>query len=146
MGFDDIKNWSFKFFKKLGRRDIFKTVVVLVNTVEDLSQEIKKYKEESQRLKDLVNELRGEKGKPDIKPPADSEGEDDDDDDTGGEAPKNKNHQKRSKNKTIKIDREIKLSTHKSLLPADAQNKGTREIIIQDIKLSTDIEFTWYVV
>ncbi|OFZ26730.1 MAG: hypothetical protein A2381_17220 [Bdellovibrionales bacterium RIFOXYB1_FULL_37_110] len=69
MGFEEVKEWSFKLFKKLGRRELFQAFVVLKNIIEDLTQENKKYKEETQQLRDLVNKLKGEKGKPDIRPP-----------------------------------------------------------------------------
>ena len=139
MGFGDIRNWSFKIFKRLTRQEQFGAIVILRNAIETQDQELKKYKEEIQALRDTVNRLKGEKGKPDIKPAVDSDKDSDDDkddDDEGG--PKNKNHKKRNKKDTIKVDREVKAEIDKSKLPPDAQYKGSREIIIQDIKIGTD--------
>jgi len=49
-----------------------------------------------------------------------------------------KKHIKSSKNQSIKIDREEILEYSLKLLPADAQFKGYEEVIVQDIKLTTD--------
>ncbi len=42
-------------------------VLELINTIEELQQIIKAQKEEIQSLRDEVNRLKGEQGKPDIK-------------------------------------------------------------------------------
>jgi hypothetical protein len=39
----------------------------------------------------------------------------------------------------IAIDREQKLEIDKALLPEDAQFKGYEDVVVQDIKLETDI-------
>ncbi|MEH2076849.1 MAG: transposase, partial [Nostoc sp.] len=49
-----------------------------------------------------------------------------------------KKHIKSSKNQSIKIDREEILEYPLKLLPADAQFKGYEEVIVQDIRLTTD--------
>ena len=41
----------------------------LLNIIEDLSANVSRLQEDNQRLRDEVNHLKGEQGKPDIKPP-----------------------------------------------------------------------------
>ena len=90
---------------------------------------------ENQRLKDENNRLKGEQGKPDIK--AKSKGfKSQHSSEKERKTPKK--HSKRSKNATIKIDREEILEYPTDQLPADAEFKGYEQVIIQDISLATD--------
>lgn len=103
--------------------------------------ENEKSKDENQKLKDEINRLKGEKGKPDIKPPKEPEESNKEkkknDSDTKG-----KENGKSSKKDKIKITSQRHLPINKSTLPPDAEYKGTRSVIIQDIKIEVDnIEF-----
>jgi hypothetical protein len=140
MAFDDIKDWTFKLFQKLSKFEMAKAIMIMRNKVEEQEQELKKYKEDIQKLKDQVNKLKGEKGKPDIKPPKN----DDKNDSTksggsgGKKGKKNKNNKRGSKKDKIKVSRTVKVKIDESKLPEDAVYKGTREIVIQDIKIDLD--------
>ncbi|MDR9893185.1 hypothetical protein G7B40_001115 [Aetokthonos hydrillicola Thurmond2011] len=112
------------------------TVEILLNLIERLNSQVKELREENQRLRDENNRLQGEQGKPDIKAKK-FKGE------LGNHSSEKerqtpKKHIKSSKNQSIKIDREEILEYPLKLLPADAQFKGYEEVIVQDIKLTTD--------
>jgi hypothetical protein len=84
-------------------------------------------------LKDELNRLKGEKGKPEIKPNGPKK-----ENDAAKSKEKSPNWKKGSKKPQIKINREEKLEIDKSKLPTDAQFKGYREVTVQNIKLQTD--------
>jgi hypothetical protein len=99
-----------------GLRQIF---IVLINLVENLQAKLAEKDEEIQRLRDEVNRLKGEQGKPKIKankqaPDLSSE----------KERRQSKPHHKSSKQAHIQIDREVVLKVDQEQLPADAQFKG----------------------
>lgn len=109
----------------------------LCNLIEALYKETCALKAENQRLKDEINRLKGEKGKPNIKPK--SSGKKD-----GLNKPKlepQKEWKKQSKLDKVKID-ETKPVRYKGPLPDDAQHKGYRSVVVQDIIIKTNnIEF-----
>ena len=72
----------------------------LLNLIEAVSADLRNAQAEIQQLRDEINRLKGEQGKPNIK------------------ANKPKPHRKRSKKATIKIHREQKLEVDKASLPA----------------------------
>jgi regulator of replication initiation timing len=111
------------------------TVEILLNLIEQLQLKVKDLESENQRLKDENNRLKGEQGKPDIK--AKSKGfKSQHSSEKERKTPKK--HSKRSKNATIKIEREEILEYPTDQLPADAEFKGYEQVIIQDISLATD--------
>ena len=121
--------------KEIADESMRHTVEILLNVIEQLQLKVKDLESENQRLKDENNRLKGEQGKPDIK--ANSKGfkslissE--------KERKTPKKHSKRSKNETIKIEREEILEYPTDQLPADAEFKGYEQVIIQDISLATD--------
>ncbi len=85
-------------------------VAELEKTVEDLQDEIKR--------------LKGEKGKPKIKPASTNK--------DLNPRPKKK-HQKKEKKKDLEVDETVVVDVDKSDLPDDAKYAGEREIIIQEI-------------
>lgn len=140
MSFDEIISKPFEVLVKLPFAKLKEVFMVLLNIVEDLSTENKEIKTENQKLKDEISRLKGEKGKPEIKPSSQSDTSDDDKKDND---PKPSTREgKRGKKDKIKISREKKMPIDKSTLPPDAEYKGTRAVIVQDIKIEVDnIEF-----
>jgi Transposase IS66 family len=138
MSFEEITSKSLELLAKLPFPKIKEVLKNLLNHIEDLRVENKEAKDENQRLKDEINRLKGEKGKPDIKPavkPEDSKKKNE-----SGYLEKRKS--KSSKKDRIKITRKKELPIDKSTLPPDAEYKGARSVVVQDIKIELDnIEF-----
>lgn len=111
-------------------------ITLLLNLVEELKQENDSLRHEVQQLHDEINRLKGEQGKPNIKPGKK--------DKPGGnisseqERRQAKPHRKSHKLHKIEVNREEKLLVDRSQLPADAQFKGYEPIVIQDINLKTN--------
>jgi hypothetical protein len=91
---------------------------------------------EIQRLRDEINRLKGEQGKPQIKanrpkpPRVDHSSE--------RERRKPKPRQKRAKKASLKIHREQKLEVDKASLPPDAEFKGYEDVVVQDVVFRAD--------
>jgi Transposase IS66 family len=111
--------------------------IELMNLVENLYAKVQEQAEEMQRLRDENNRLKGEQGKPAIKPnkaatPLSSE----------KERRESKPHHKASKQAQIRIDRVELLQVEHERLPQDAQFKGYEEVIVQDLDFrSENIKF-----
>lgn len=141
MSLEEIKNKSLELLAGLPFPKLKEAFKILLNYIEDLKIENEKTKEENQKLKDEVNRLKGQKGKPDIKP---SQKPDETDKEKRGDKPDSfrKRAGKSAKKDKIKITRKQHLPIDKSTLPSDAEYKGTRSVIVQDIKIEVDnIEF-----
>jgi len=112
------------------QRQIF---IVLMNLVETLSAKVKEQAEEIQGLRDTVNRLKGEQGKPKIKgdkPKTDLSSE--------RQRRESKPHQKSSKQGKVKIDRKEIVKVKHEELPSDAEFKGYQEVVVQDIMFRTE--------
>jgi len=111
-------------------------VMRLLNLIEALSADLRDAQVEIQRLRDEVNRLKGEQGKPNIKantpqPPwSDHSSE--------KERRKPRPRQKRSKKAAVRIDREQVLKVERASLPADAEFKGYEDVVVQDVVFGTD--------
>jgi hypothetical protein len=105
-------------------------VMYLMNLVENLHAKVQEQAEEMQRLRDENNRLKGEQGKPDIKPnkPARHLSSE-------KERRESKPHHQASKQAQIKIDRVEVLKVDRALLPQDGQFKGYEEVVVQDIDI-----------
>ena len=75
--------------------------------------------------------MKGEKGKPKISPNIPLKQVDD-------HTKNPKNRKKRSKRSRIKIDRTVHIRLDRSTLPPDAESKGYRSVIKQNIRFETD--------
>jgi len=106
----------------------------LLNTIEQLSAEVRDLRMEIQRLRDENNHLKGEQGKPNIKgnktgraPQLDHSSEQ--------ERHKGRRRHKSSKKTDVHIDREEVLKVDRARLPADAEYKGCEAVVVQDLQL-----------
>lgn len=117
----------------------------LLGAYEEKIEENEELKIKNKELTDKLRELIGEQKVPKFKDEKDKK-------DLHHPKPSNKdrkkNWKKKSKNDQIKIDREEKCPADKDELPADAEFKGYREVIIQNVLLKTDnVKFhleRWY--
>jgi hypothetical protein len=111
-------------------RHVFTT---LMNLVENLTAKVQEQAEEIQRLRDENNRLKGEQGKPSIKPktptPALS---------SEKERHESKAHHKAKKHVQIRIDRVEIVTIDPGRLPDDAQFKGYDDVIVQDVVFRTE--------
>jgi hypothetical protein len=94
-------------------------------------------KEENQALRDEINHLKGEQGKPDVKANKEKSVE------TSNHSSETERKQPRkrhgsSKKDEIKIDRKEVVKVRAEELPADAQFKGYVDVVVQDIVVKTD--------
>ena len=123
---------------------IKETILHLFNLIEELSLTNRKLRQENQQLRDEINKLKGEQGKPDIRP---SKKETVEKQDISSEKERQKeDKEKRWKRETkkdkIKIDRIELCEVEKEILPSDAEFKGYKSVVVQDLKIETDnIEF-----
>jgi hypothetical protein len=111
-------------------------VMRLLNLIEDLSADLRDAQVEIQRLRDEVNHLKGEQGKPHIK--ANTSKSSRSDYSSEKERRKARPRRKRSKKAAIRIDREQVLKVEPASLPADAEFKGYEDVVVQDLVFRTD--------
>jgi len=108
----------------------------LLNLIEQLAADLREAQAENQRLRDELNRLKGEQGKPDIKgntpkpPPAVHSSE--------RERREPRPRQKRPKQATLHIDRTQVLNIDPATLPPDAEFKGYETVVVQDVVVQTD--------
>jgi hypothetical protein len=119
--------------------DILRVVQQLANLLEQALTDNDVLRAEVQRLKDEINRLKGEQGKPNVKPnkphsddPGDSEHSSEE------ERRKPRERSKATKNDKIVVDRTQTLPLDPATLPQDAQFKGYERVIVQNLILKTD--------
>jgi hypothetical protein len=110
-------------------------IVSLLNLVEEMQAENQALRKQVGELRDEVNRLKGEQGRPQIKPGKQPEGQDHS---SEKERRRPRTWRKGTKNDQIRIDRQERLRVDKSALPADAEFKGYVESIVQDLRIRTD--------
>ena len=123
----------------LDKEALSRTLSILVNLVENLSEQNEKLKIEVQKLRDENNRLKGEQGKPNIRG------------NKGGGKGKNfssekerkqrkvkKKKKSKGKKKNIRINRSEVYEVDQSKLPADAEFKGYERVLVQEILIKTD--------
>jgi len=109
---------------------------LLLNKIEALEKANKELMDENQRLRDDINRLKGEQGKPTIRPQTSSK-------DISSEAERKnlsreKTKKSKQKNHKVTINRTVRCPVDKNTLPSDAIFKGCRSVIVQDILILTD--------
>jgi len=113
------------------------TIHSLFNLIEEQATTIRQLQAENQRLRDEVNRLKGEQGKPNIKPNANG-------DKTGNISSEKerrkaqRKHKRASRNDIIHIDRTEPCEVDKAQLPDDAIFHGYETVTVQDLKIETD--------
>ncbi|MBI5034702.1 MAG: transposase [Chloroflexi bacterium] len=110
----------------------------LLNLIEDLTADLREAQAEIQRLRDENNRLKGEQGKPTIKPNKTQTPPKPSDHSSERERHKPQEWKKRSKVDQIQIDREQVLPIDPLVLPPDAEFKGHDPVVVQDLILRTD--------
>ena len=108
----------------------------LLNLLEDVMTDLRVAQAENQRLRDEINRLKGEQGRPKIKsnqpqPPST-------DHSSEHERRTPKGWSKGRKMDRISIDREQVVQVDPGCLPPDAQCKGYEEVVVQDVVFRTD--------
>ena len=106
------------------------TFELMFNLIEDLQQENLKLKEINQALRDEINQLKGEQGKPTIKPNTKTDSRNIS---TQGREREKKKHTKQAKKEHIQIHQTIEILIDKQALPQDAKLKYWDDVITQDI-------------
>jgi hypothetical protein len=109
-------------------RDIVK---LLLNIVEQQSAKIDQLVQQNQELRDEINRLKGEQGRPKFPKPNPAKGKDI----SSEKHRRKKNHKKGKKKPNINIDRTEYCRVDKSILPADAQFKGYDDVVQQELHL-----------
>src|SRR5712691_13154465 len=108
----------------------------LLNLLEGVMADLRAAQAENQRLRDEINRLKGEQGRPTIKsnqsqPPSK-------DHSSEQERRKPKAWSKGRKLDRIPIDREQVVQVDPDCLPPDAQFKGYEDVVVQDVIFRTD--------
>ena len=108
----------------------------LLNVLEDVRADRRAAQAENQRLRDEINRLKGEQGRPKVQsntpPPPHT------DHSSEQERRKPKAWSKRSKTAHIPIDRAQVVESDPNRLPPDAVCKGYEDVVVQDVIFRTD--------
>src|SRR4249919_3062125 len=108
----------------------------LLNLLEDVRADLRAAQAENQRLRDEINQLKGEQGRPKVQsntlppPPKDHSSEQ--------ERRRPKAWSKGRNTDGIRIDREQVVAVDPARLPPDAEFKGYEDVVVQDILFRTD--------
>jgi len=125
--------------EKITDLELRSTIVLLLNYVESSIKTIAELKKENQELKNEIAILKGEQGKPDIKPKSANT---DISSEKEHEEPKKEQKKTGRKNKIqthkINIDRIVTCELDKTELPPDIINKGYERTIVQNIIFKSD--------
>ena len=123
----------------LDKEALSRTLSILINLVETLSEENEKLKVEIQKLRDENNRLKGEQGKPNIRGNKDGgKGKNLSSEKERKKRKEKKKKKSKSKKKNIRINRSEVCEVDQSKLPADAEFKGYESVLIQEILIKTD--------
>lgn len=110
-------------------------IVRLLNLIEDQAADLRAAQDEIQRLRDEINRLKGEQGKPDIKPQTPPPSTDHS---SERERRQKAERVKRGKRAAIPINREDVARVDPAMLPPDAEFKGYEDVVVQDLIICTD--------
>jgi hypothetical protein len=108
----------------------------LLNLIEGQATEIATLQAENQHLRDALARLKGGSGKPDMQPsvkpsPTNHSSE--------AERQTRTPRGKPKKNATLTVTREARCVVDRSILPPDARFNGTRDTIVQDLRIEIEV-------
>jgi hypothetical protein len=122
--------------------DSQKKIQDLFNLFEAMAAEIRELRAENQKLKDEINRLKGERGKPAIRPQTMNKDISSEEERRKLRNKKKKVRKSKAKLNKIRVDRTVVLQVDKANLPADVIFKGYEAVVVQDILIKTDnVEF-----
>jgi hypothetical protein len=116
---------------------IKETIFALLNIIETQAKAITDLRQQLQELKAEINRLKGEQGKPVIKPNTKNKEHKDISSEKERKQEK-KTPKKRKKNQNIQINRTEKCEVANNKLPADARFKGYQDVVVQGLKIESD--------
>lgn len=105
---------------------------MVLQAMESMSKELSDLKAENGKLKDEINRLKGEKGRPEFKPKVAEGGVAEQ---GRSKTDKRGNHKTGTNKGRLKIDQTIELKAFSGELPADARIKFWEDRIVQDVEL-----------
>jgi hypothetical protein len=115
-----------------------RAIVHLLNLVEEIVSENRTLRDENQGLRDEINRLKGEQGKPRIKPSKKPKAASTSDHSSESARRQRKKRTRCLKVQHIQIDRECKLELDRAQLPEDTEFKEYVPVVIQDVRLIAD--------
>ena len=116
-----------------------RTLSILINLVERLSEQNEELKLENQKLRDENNRLKGEQGKPNIRGnKGGGKGKNVSSEEERKQRGGKKKKQSKRKKAEIAIDRTEVCKVDRAKLPADAEFKGYEKVVVQEILIKTD--------
>jgi hypothetical protein len=116
-------------------------IIQLLNIIEAQAQEIQLLRAENQELRNEINHLKGEQGRPSIRPQKKGSRNISSENERKGRKKKKFKKSKGKKHK-IKVDRIVVCKVDETELPSDAIFKGYKTVLVQDISIQTDnVEF-----
>jgi len=114
----------------------------LLNLIESLASENQALSEAVQKLRDENNRLKGEQGKPTIRPQTKKPGDISSEQERKSSSNKKKKKRRQSKKPKLRVTHTATCQFDKSKLPEDAIFKGHERLLVQDIKVVVEtIEF-----
>lgn len=118
--------------------DISNVITLLFQLVEESYIENQKLKTENQKLRDEINLLKGEQGKPDIPSSKKKQKGDISSENERKKQEPPKPKKSKTKKDKIKIDRTEICRVNQADLPDDAEFKGYQDLVVQGIIIKTD--------
>jgi hypothetical protein len=126
MAFDELRKLTTGFIKGWKKGKLKETLRETAQLAMDEKIKNAQLEEKIRQMDDEIKRLKGEKGKPKIKPASVN-------DNLNPKPPKP--HKKKLKKENLEIDETIEVDVDKEDLPNDAKRIGTREVVIQEMIL-----------
>lgn len=112
-------------------------IVQLLNVIEMLYAEVVQLRAENHQLRDEINHLKGEQGTPDIKPPTPPTASRNYSSERERQTPKPRQKGRTAKRLVPTRDEPCRIDP--ATLPSDAVRHGTRDLVLQDLRLVPDV-------